>query len=334
MSRRHAWLERSVAELRAHEQRVAGALEHKRQQQALARAQLPDVLRLVADLEHVEAQIARRLRQTAAALAARAEPQATEPALAVSGAGTGSGGAMIARRALRPERALAGAAPSALAEVRAVAQIAGGIPGLPHPGGRITASATARTSAPLLPVADAPHRLWPGGAWNAAAATALEVAFRPDTGLSAFPDARARRSGAPVPAAAIGAAGRPAGGRAALRSADRGRARWRSGVDDRFEVAFAAAPGQAVAAPVAGEVVFAGAFRSYGLLLIIEHEHEYHTLLWGFARLDVETGAAVRVGQLVGIMGTQSPGPPVLHVERRRYGRPINLAASSSGIRG
>jgi murein DD-endopeptidase MepM/ murein hydrolase activator NlpD len=100
------------------------------------------------------------------------------------------------------------------------------------------------------------------------------------------------------------------------------------------ELAFAAAPGQRVAAPVDGKVVFAGTFKSYGWLLILEHEREYHTLLWGFARLDVERGDQVHVGQIVGIMDAQDDDPPVLHVERRRNGRPIDLAASSNGIQG
>jgi septal ring factor EnvC (AmiA/AmiB activator) len=103
---------------------------------------------------------------------------------------------------------------------------------------------------------------------------------------------------------------------------------------DRFATAIAAAPGQGVAAPVDGRVVFAAPFKSYGLLLIIEHEREYHTLLWGFAWLDVSLGDHVQAGQVVGIVGARGGDPPVLHVERRRHGRPINLAASSSGIQG
>jgi murein DD-endopeptidase MepM/ murein hydrolase activator NlpD len=100
------------------------------------------------------------------------------------------------------------------------------------------------------------------------------------------------------------------------------------------ELSIPAAPGQAVAAPVDGRVVFAGRFKSYGLLLILEHEGEYHTLLWGFARLDVHHGDQVGIGQIVGIMDARGDYPPVLHVERRRNGRPINIAASSSGIQG
>ena len=94
------------------------------------------------------------------------------------------------------------------------------------------------------------------------------------------------------------------------------------------------APGQHVAAPVDGKVVFAGTFKRYGWLLILEHEREYHTLLWGFARLDVKRGDQVHVGQIVGIMDARDDDPPVLHVERRRNGRPIDLAASSNGIQG
>ena len=100
------------------------------------------------------------------------------------------------------------------------------------------------------------------------------------------------------------------------------------------DLTFPAAPGQHVAAPVDGKVVFAGTFKRYGWLLILEHEREYHTLLWGFARLDVKRGDQVHVGQIVGIMDARDDDPPVLHVERRRNGRPIDLAASSNGIQG
>ena len=95
-----------------------------------------------------------------------------------------------------------------------------------------------------------------------------------------------------------------------------------------------AAPGQAVATPVEGRVAFAGSFKSYGLLLILEHEGEYHTLLWGFARLEVRQGDQVQVGRIVGIMDARGDDPPVLHVERRQRGRPVDIAASSNGIQG
>ncbi len=103
-------------------------------------------------------------------------------------------------------------------------------------------------------------------------------------------------------------------------------------------ITIVATPGQAVAAPEDGRVVFAAPFRSYGLLLIIEHQPEYHTLLWGLADLDVEVGDQVRAGQIVGVMAGDLDRRAELHVELRRNGRPVNplpwLAASSNKVRG
>ena len=105
---------------------------------------------------------------------------------------------------------------------------------------------------------------------------------------------------------------------------------------DRPEIEIAALPGQRVAAPNDGRIAFAGNFRSYGLLLIIEHGNAYHTLLWGFSSLDVGLGDIVDAGQIV---GTLRDGPsPKLHVELRRNGQPVSpevwLAASNSGVKG
>jgi murein hydrolase activator len=111
-----------------------------------------------------------------------------------------------------------------------------------------------------------------------------------------------------------------------------------AGVGANSDITIAAAPGQAVAAPEAGRVVFAGTFRSYGKLLIIEHQREYHTLLWGFSALDVAEGDRVQTGQVVGVMADDAGGSPELHVELRHNGRPVNslpwLAASSNKVRG
>ena len=84
--------------------------------------------------------------------------------------------------------------------------------------------------------------------------------------------------------------------------------------------------------------MFAAPFKSYGLLLIIEHQREYHTLLWGFAKLAVGVGDRVRAGQIVGVMDVMRIVPPGLDVELRRNGRPVDplpwLAGSSSKVRG
>lgn len=79
-----------------------------------------------------------------------------------------------------------------------------------------------------------------------------------------------------------------------------------------------------VVAPYGGRVVFAGKFRGYGQLLIIEHTEGYHSLLSGLARIDSAIGQEVVAGEPVGVMGRPDNRKPVLYVELRRNGRPIN----------
>lgn len=92
-----------------------------------------------------------------------------------------------------------------------------------------------------------------------------------------------------------------------------------------------------VIAPYDGQVVFAGPFRGYGLLLIIEHGEGYHTLLAGMARVDVNVGQRLVAGEPVGVMG-QTDIKPALYVELRHDGQPVNplpwLSAQKSKVRG
>lgn len=66
---------------------------------------------------------------------------------------------------------------------------------------------------------------------------------------------------------------------------------------------FGARSGARVSAPADGWVVFAGPFRSYGELLIINAGGGYHVLLAGMERSDVELGQFVLAGEPVAIMG-------------------------------
>ena len=84
------------------------------------------------------------------------------------------------------------------------------------------------------------------------------------------------------------------------------------------------APGAQVVAPYEGRVVYAGKFRGYGELLIIEHGEGYHSLLSGLARIDSMMGQWVVAGEPVGVMGRPDNAKPVLYVELRRNGQPIN----------
>ncbi len=84
------------------------------------------------------------------------------------------------------------------------------------------------------------------------------------------------------------------------------------------------ASGAQVVAPYEGRVVYAGIFRGYGELLIIEHGEGYHSLLSGLARIDGTMGQWVVAGEPVGVMGRPDNAKPVLYVELRRNGQPIN----------
>ena len=79
-----------------------------------------------------------------------------------------------------------------------------------------------------------------------------------------------------------------------------------------------------VVAPHNGKIVFAGNFRGYGQLLIIDHGEGYHTLLAGMLRIDVTMGQSILSGEPVGIMGSGENVAPSLYVELRRNGQPIN----------
>jgi len=78
-----------------------------------------------------------------------------------------------------------------------------------------------------------------------------------------------------------------------------------------------------VIAPFDGSVVFAGPFRGYGQLLIIDHGEGYHSLLAGLGRIDTAIGQPVLAGEPVAVM-TNDGNQSVLYVEFRRDNQPIN----------
>jgi septal ring factor EnvC (AmiA/AmiB activator) len=92
----------------------------------------------------------------------------------------------------------------------------------------------------------------------------------------------------------------------------------------RKGLSFEARSGGQVVAPFRGKVVFADRFRGYGRLLIIDHGEGYHTLLAGFSRLDARVGQSVVAGEPVGVLEHLKNKNPVLYVEFRRKGQPIN----------
>jgi len=99
-------------------------------------------------------------------------------------------------------------------------------------------------------------------------------------------------------------------------------------------ISIAARQDARVLSPSDGWIVYAGPFRSYGQLLIVNAGSGYHMLLAGMERIDVEIGQFVLVGEPVATMGAQriaSAGAvdvetsrPVLYVELRKDGVSID----------
>lgn len=80
--------------------------------------------------------------------------------------------------------------------------------------------------------------------------------------------------------------------------------------------------GAQVIAPTAGRIGFAGPYRGYGQILIIDHGQGWTTLITGLHRLSVAVGDSVRQGDPVAVTG---PGQPQITVELRRNGRPVDI---------
>jgi septal ring factor EnvC (AmiA/AmiB activator) len=99
-------------------------------------------------------------------------------------------------------------------------------------------------------------------------------------------------------------------------------------------VSLATPAGATVSTPVDGAVLFAGAYRSYGQLLIIDAGGGYYVLLAGLDRINVQSGEFVLAGEPVGVMGDGSTrmataaavgaARPVLYIELRKDGTAID----------
>jgi septal ring factor EnvC (AmiA/AmiB activator) len=98
-------------------------------------------------------------------------------------------------------------------------------------------------------------------------------------------------------------------------------------------ISLASRAGSQVTTPCDGWVVYAGPFRSYGQLLILNAGGGYHVLIAGMERISVSIGQFVLTGEPVATMGSTSQiasvlaanaTRPVLYIEFRKDGTPID----------
>ncbi len=99
-------------------------------------------------------------------------------------------------------------------------------------------------------------------------------------------------------------------------------------------VTIAARSGMRIISPADGWIVYAGPFRSYGNILILNAGGGYHIVLAGMERIDVVPGQFVLAGEPVAVMGSRhfaslgdldpTSVQPLLYVEFRKDGNSID----------
>jgi murein hydrolase activator len=82
-------------------------------------------------------------------------------------------------------------------------------------------------------------------------------------------------------------------------------------------------PSAQVVAPTGGRIAFAGPYRGFGNIVIIDHGRSWTTLVTSLSALDVKVGDLVDQGSPIGRAG---PERPTVTVELRRGGQPVDIA--------
>ncbi|TRD11397.1 metalloendopeptidase [Erythrobacter insulae] len=86
-------------------------------------------------------------------------------------------------------------------------------------------------------------------------------------------------------------------------------------------LALAPASGAQVVSPASGRIAFAGPYRGYGRIVIIEHAGGWTSLVTGMARISVRVGDEVIGGSPLGVAGGEEPS---ITLELRRDGEAVN----------
>jgi septal ring factor EnvC (AmiA/AmiB activator) len=96
----------------------------------------------------------------------------------------------------------------------------------------------------------------------------------------------------------------------------------------------AAGPGLVVTAPADGWIMFAGPFRSYGQMIIMNAGENYHIVLSGMDAVTARQGQFVVAGEPIGQMGEKRIASaaglnlvtdrPTLYIEFRKDGKPVD----------
>lgn len=89
-------------------------------------------------------------------------------------------------------------------------------------------------------------------------------------------------------------------------------------------IRMAVAASSPIVAPAGGKVSFAGRYRSYGQIVIIEHGNGWNTLITNLEAVQVSKGQPVTQGA---VLGTSGENAAEIGVELRKNGRVMDIAA-------
>lgn len=146
------------------------------------------------------------------------------------------------------------------------------------------------------------------------------AALQTQTGVKPLPRLEPRKKQAPAPTGRITTAQLPISGIIRTRYQEK---------DDLGAISnglsIEGRPGAMVLAPIDGKIQFAGAFKRYGNLIIIEHAKGYHSLVAGMGKINAVVGQSVSSGEPLGLLPEPAGSArPRLYYELRQNGQPVN----------
>lgn len=88
-------------------------------------------------------------------------------------------------------------------------------------------------------------------------------------------------------------------------------------------------PGAVVVAPLGGIVRYAGPFKKYGSIILLEHKNKFHSLVAGLGKIDTFVGQSIDAGEPLGRLPDYSGR---LYYELRLRGDPVNPSQKFSAL--
>lgn len=88
-------------------------------------------------------------------------------------------------------------------------------------------------------------------------------------------------------------------------------------------------PDGIVVAPMGGVIRFAGGFKNYGNMIILEHDKGFHSLIGGLGTMNVSVGQSLSAGEPLGRLHNEKP---LLYYELRKDGSPVNPSTKFKGL--